>query len=216
MNMQGPTEQAILERTVITPVYEEAVHNAVFNPRLGFLATQQAMIQKDPEETVLLGWANSAWQRGGVDTEDTFMNMASPFAIDPELFTLNRQGKGTGARLYNTAQALGGAADIQKTAGLYAVAVNLNYLGEKRAGMVRQYMRGAGLIGAVALLGRDRTIMAVNHKTDVFDGVLYSQTPDGKKQKREKGISDSPVSEQFMVVRKPGAIFYKVGETPVR
>lgn len=220
MNMQGPTEKALLESTELLPYYESAVRTATFQPKIGFLMTGQDIIHKGANEMLLFGWANSAWQRGGTGARDVFCSIAEyPYdflASRPEINTLNRHGKGTGARLYNTPQALCGAADAQETAGMYAVAIDLDRLDDRRAGMVRQYVRAGGLKAAAALFGDGQIISRVNYETADYDGILYNQTPDGKRYKRRRQIPDSPVPEQFMVVRRDYATFYKVGETALR
>jgi hypothetical protein len=212
--MTSNLEQSILAGTSVKPEFEEALQNAYFHKSLGFLAVSHEALPVDPGETVLLGWANSGWQRGTVAAEEEFTGVTDILGIDPDLRTVARQGKGTGARAYNTPQALAGAAEDMEAGGLYAFAVNLDRLGDKRYGAAQQRVRSVlGQKVLPKLLGGAEYFLTINdQKTEVFDGVLYNQTPDGKKQKTRKGVGESPVPEQFMVVRRPNTTFVKIGE----
>lgn len=207
-------EQDILAGTGIKPEFEEAIKSAHFNRSIGFLTVSHEVLPVAPDDTIVLGWANSGWQKGKVEAAEEFTGITDILGIAPELRTTARQGKGTGARPYNTPQALAGAAENIEVAGLYAFAVNLDWLKDKRYGTAQQLIRSIlGHKVLPKLLGGEVYFLTINdQKTEVFDGVLYNQTLDGKKQKARKGVGASVVPEQFMVVRRPKTTFIKVGE----
>jgi|SRR6185312_12508025 len=200
--------EQIVEDVAVKPEAEELVRAAELDSETGFL-------QIDPDrleglgQTAFIGFGVSGWQHGTADVAERFRPWNSITCLDPELVTVGRQGKGVGARVYNTPQALDGTAERPDQIGMYRFSVDgvKDYTGRP----IRLAAKQAFLIAASTLLGTKRAMFINDNREGEASALLYDQTLDGQWRRRQGDEGASAVPERLMVVRDPRVILELIG-----
>jgi len=210
--------EKLFDGVALKPQYDGLAERSDYNDALGFMETDFGPLRETGRVT-LLGFGVSGWQQGTADVADSFEPITSQFRLAGEMLTLDRQGKGIGARMYNTAQALAATAEQPSEVGLYAFAVDLAALWDKRrsidhtlAGKLLRIGQHGWLKLAALGLGTERVIQVVDSKQGEAEAVLYNQTPRGERQKDQNHSQPSVVTEELMIVCRKQAKLTKVGQ----
>lgn len=159
-----------------------------------------------------IGFGVSGWQEGRNEVADTFQTVTALIDIEKDLRTVDRQGKGIGARMYNTPQAVAGAAEQYEHVGAYVFSLDPHKIRDMRRGRVAQALHHGSLKAAAMLLGEETAIEIQDRRLRGNHGLLYDQTIAGQREKRQHRQPDSAIPERMIVLTKPGAIATKIGD----
>lgn len=200
--------EAIIQGVTIKPGAEEMVHAAELDPATGFLRVDSDHLE-GLGQAAFIGFGVSGWQQGTTEVAESFEPVNAITLLDPELVTVARQGKGIGARVYNTPQALDGTAESPERIGMYSFSVDEveDYTGRP----IRLAAKQVFLAGASRLLGTERAMFINDSRQGETDALLYDQTIDGRRRRQQGTEGPSAVPERLMVVRNPNVTFELVG-----
>jgi len=226
--------EQLLNGVVMDPGFENLAHETTVNPDWNFMETTNPLLdaERDSEaDKTLLGFGVSGWQLGSDEVAMEFRTRTLLFNIPGDMLTIDRQGKGTGARLYNTAQALAGAEERAKRIGLYAFTVNNRAIYDRRRkidsnpiGKALRVGNHIGLTVSAWLFNPFNAASVVNNHLGEAEAVIYNQTVAGERQKKQDNAPSSPTDEALLVYRRSrrdgcgfyiGGLLKRVGVYPV-
>jgi hypothetical protein len=216
------TVNTLLRDVTLGREYQDLAELTDHDHDLGFMVTEHPLIHKAGELT-LLGFGVSGWQQDTHEVADSFEAVTTLEDLAPEVLTIARQGKGIGARLYNSVQELAATAEQPTVVGLYAAALDaeqpiLDKRRDKDHSMFGQLLRVRyhGWLKLVELYTSPE--MAIRVATDEQahrQAILYNQTVAGERRKRRTHAEPSPIPGELLIYRRPGIALTKVGEYKV-
>lgn len=204
MNVVGQIVQGV----ELKPEAEEVVAAAELDLATGFLQVRPEH-HEGLGQAAFLGFGISGWQHGTAEITERFQPVNDITALDPAMITVSRQGKGIGARMYNTPQAVDGSAEHPDQVGMYQFSVDT--IRDYTRIPMRLAVKHAFLVAVSQLLGTERAMFINDSRQGETSALLYGQTIDGHRQRQQSNARPSAVPERFMVIRDPNVVFELAG-----
>lgn len=221
--MASKVEQ-LLQDVTFEPTWEGLPPRIGLHQEYGYLTVSGE--SANIGDVTLLGFGLSGWQKGTLDIDPEFIGITDYDELPPEsgVRTISRQGKGVGARLYNTGQALAATQENPKRAGLYAFTVCGEHIislqQPEDATLFRKFQRVAQHAGKIIrsfeYANGDEAARHIAERAHQEYGraaefIILSQTVHGGLRAAMRRADDSPIPEALGIVRKPNTQFTRVG-----
>lgn len=158
------------------------------------------------QPTTFIGFGSPFSRNGGIDNDELVTPITDLRQLHPHDQTVDKQGKGVGARIYNSPEATLGILDVPDVVGAYALTLNLaNILDmrRKQGTTTARILRHASRIVRARVGTLDALVDSIHQGFGDAEAVLYSQPPRAALRQERERISPSPATlpAEFMIVR---------------
>jgi hypothetical protein len=165
----------------------------------------------------LIGFGSPRARTGGFDLNQTVNSIVRLEDLHESARSIDLQGKGVGARMYNTPAASTGLTDAPARQGVYIFDIDPEAIDDRRTtegGKLLRIARHGSRIIRAATGELDEVVDAIHAQSGDKEAVLHAQPPRAAWRQTIQRHAASPdqVPAEFMIIRSPDIALRRIGE----